>query len=133
MPQFAGPIKSKRPVLYWKKQLLQVQARIPRLLSLEVWCPNPPSRPNYFISWGSGSFYIKNPHKVPHRRLLHKLEYDGIRGSTYKWIYSWLSGCTQQVVLDGETRVVSAKCLTSLNGHLLRPGGTSPPCFSFTR
>ena len=31
---------------------------------------------------------------------------------------------------DGETRVVSAKCL---NGHLLRPGGTSPPGFSFTR
>ena len=29
--------------------------------------------------------------------------------------------------------VVSVKCLMSLNGHLLRPGGTSPPCFSFTR
>ena len=26
---------------------------------------------------------------------------------------------------DGETRVVSAKCLMSLNGHLLRPGGAS--------
>ena len=34
---------------------------------------------------------------------------------------------------DGETRVVSAKGLMSLNGHLLRPGGNSPPCFSFTR
>ena len=34
---------------------------------------------------------------------------------------------------DGETRVVSAKCLMSLNDHPLRPGGTSPPCFSFTR
>ena len=34
---------------------------------------------------------------------------------------------------DGETRVVSAKCLMSLNDHLLRPGGTSPPGFSFTR
>ena len=34
---------------------------------------------------------------------------------------------------DGETQVVSVKCLMSLNGHLLRPGGTSPPCFSFTR
>ena len=32
---------------------------------------------------------------------------------------------------DGETRVLSVKCLTSLNGHLLRPGGTSRPCFSF--
>ena len=34
---------------------------------------------------------------------------------------------------DGETRVVSAKCLMSLNGHLLRPRGTRPSCFSFTR
>ena len=31
-----------------------------------------------------------------------------------------------------KTPAVSAKCLMSLNGHLLRPGGTSPPCFSFT-
>ena len=34
---------------------------------------------------------------------------------------------------DGETWVASAKCLMSLNDHLLRPVGTSPPCFSFTR
>ena len=34
---------------------------------------------------------------------------------------------------DGETQVASVKCLMSLNGHLLRPVGTSPPCFSFTR
>ena len=34
---------------------------------------------------------------------------------------------------DGETQVVSVKCLMSLNGHLLRPGGTSPPCLFFTR
>ena len=27
--------------------------------------------------------------KVPHRRLLHKLEYYRIRGSTHKWINSW--------------------------------------------
>ena len=40
--------------------------------------------------------------KIPHRRLLHKLEYYGIRGSTHKWINSWLSGRTQQVVLDGQ-------------------------------
>ena len=38
--------------------------------------------------------------KVPHRRLLHKLEYYEIRGSTHKWINSWLSGRTQRVVLD---------------------------------
>ena len=40
--------------------------------------------------------------KVPHRRLLHKLEYYGIRGSTHKWINSWPSGRTQQLVLDGK-------------------------------
>ena len=40
--------------------------------------------------------------KVPHRRLLHKLEYYGISGSTHHWINSWLSGRTQQVVLDGQ-------------------------------
>ena len=40
--------------------------------------------------------------KVPHRRLFHKLEYYGIRGSTHKWINSWLSGRAQQVVLDGQ-------------------------------
>ena len=40
--------------------------------------------------------------KVPHRRLLYKLEYYGIRGSTHKLIDSWLSWRTQQVVLDGQ-------------------------------
>ena len=40
--------------------------------------------------------------KVPHRRLLHKLNYYGIRGSTHKWINSWLSGRAQKVVLDGQ-------------------------------
>ena len=40
--------------------------------------------------------------KVPHRRLLRKFDYYGIRGSTHKWINSWLSGRTQKVVLDGQ-------------------------------
>ena len=40
--------------------------------------------------------------KVPHRRLFGKLDYYGIQGSTHKWISSWLSGRSQQVVLDGE-------------------------------
>ena len=39
--------------------------------------------------------------KAPHMRLLHKLDYYGIRGSTHRWINSWLSGRTQQVVLYG--------------------------------
>ena len=40
--------------------------------------------------------------KVLHRRLLHKFDYYGIRGSTHKWISSWLTGRSQQVVLDGQ-------------------------------
>ena len=39
---------------------------------------------------------------VQHRRLLQKLDYYGIRGSTHKWTNSWLPGHTQQVVLDGQ-------------------------------
>ena len=40
--------------------------------------------------------------KVPHRRLLYKLHYYGIRGSTHQWIASWLSERFQKVVLDGQ-------------------------------
>ena len=40
--------------------------------------------------------------KVPHRRLLYKLDYYGIRGSTHKWISSWLSERSQKKVLDGQ-------------------------------
>ena len=40
--------------------------------------------------------------KVPHMRLLYKLDYYGIRGSTHKWISSWLSERSQKGVLDGQ-------------------------------
>ena len=40
--------------------------------------------------------------KVPHRRLLHKLDYYGIRGSSHKWISSRLFGRTRQIVLYGQ-------------------------------
>ena len=44
--------------------------------------------------------------KVPHRRLLYKLDDRyGIRGSTHKWISSWLSERSQKVVLDGQASV----------------------------
>ena len=38
--------------------------------------------------------------KVQCRRLLHKLNYYGIRGSIHKRVSSWLCWRTQQVVLD---------------------------------
>ena len=40
--------------------------------------------------------------KVPDKRLLYKLRYFGIRGSTHKWIASWLSEQYEKVVLDGQ-------------------------------
>ena len=39
--------------------------------------------------------------KVPHKRLLCKLDFYRIRGSTHKWIHSWLSERSHKVVLDG--------------------------------
>ena len=39
--------------------------------------------------------------RVPHRRLLEKLNHYGIRGQTHGWIKSFLSGRTQQVIVDG--------------------------------
>jgi hypothetical protein len=39
--------------------------------------------------------------KVPHQRLLHKLQYYGVRGTTLSWIESFLVGRTQQVALEG--------------------------------
>jgi len=42
--------------------------------------------------------------KVSHRLLLHKLNYYyGIRGSTFKWISSFLSGRSQRIVCNGFT------------------------------
>ena len=40
---------------------------------------------------------------VPHQRLLHKLEFYGITGSTLNWIRSWITSRTQTVVVDGES------------------------------
>ena len=39
--------------------------------------------------------------KVPHRRLLHKLRYYGIRNNTILWIQDFLSHRTQEVQLEG--------------------------------
>ena len=41
--------------------------------------------------------------KVPHKRLIHKLNYYGITGSIATWIETFLTGRTQQVVVNGPT------------------------------
>ena len=41
--------------------------------------------------------------KVAHRRLLHKIAYYGVRGSTLSWITAFLAGRSQQVLVDGKT------------------------------
>jgi len=45
--------------------------------------------------------------KVAHSRLLHKLDYYGIRGNLLNWLNSFLSGYSQQVVVVG---TISATC-----------------------
>ena len=39
--------------------------------------------------------------KVPHTRLVLKLDYCGIRGNVLAWLQSFLTNRTQQVVIDG--------------------------------
>jgi hypothetical protein len=39
--------------------------------------------------------------KVPHKRLLNKLNYYGIRSNTLQWIYSFLHDRKQLVLLEG--------------------------------
>ena len=41
--------------------------------------------------------------RVPHRRLLKKLNHNGFRGQTHGLIMSFLPGQTQQVIVDGAT------------------------------
>ena len=41
--------------------------------------------------------------KIPHKRLIHKLNYYGISGSIATWIYIVLIGRTQQVIVNGAT------------------------------
>jgi hypothetical protein len=46
--------------------------------------------------------------KVPHRRLISKLQYYGLSGEISTWVKNFLSGRTQQVVIDGHTSLPAA-------------------------
>ena len=61
--------------------------------------------------------------RVPHKRLLYKLHWYGIRGKLHQWIHAFLMERTQQVILDGTTSstvpVVSGVPQGSVLGPLL--------------
>jgi hypothetical protein len=59
--------------------------------------------------------------KVPHQRLLLKLEHYGIRGQTLKWIQSFLTDRTQQVVVEGKTSPVGKVTSGVPQGSVLGP------------
>ena len=41
--------------------------------------------------------------KVPHKRLLHKVQHYGIRGSVATWLLNFLTNRIQRVVVDGQS------------------------------
>ena len=58
---------------------------------------------------------------VPHQHLLRKLEFYGIGGSSLVWIEDFLTGRTQQVVIDSEFLVVAPVTSGVPQGSVLGP------------
>ena len=60
---------------------------------------------------------------MPHQRLLHKLNYYGVRGNTWNWEKDFLAKRTQQVTLEGQSStkadVISGVPQGTVMGQLL--------------
>ena len=59
--------------------------------------------------------------RVPHQRLLRKLDFYGIRGKINKWIESFLLNRTQQVLVEGETSCTGPVLSGVPQGSVLGP------------
>ena len=59
--------------------------------------------------------------KVPHSRLLYKLDYYGVRGQTNTWIKGFLSDWKQQVLLEGTHSNRTDVLLGVPQGNVLGP------------
>ena len=59
--------------------------------------------------------------KVPHMCLCHKLSQLGINGSLLEWIKNFVSGRTQQVIVNGEKISISAVSSGVPQGTVLAP------------
>ena len=68
--------------------------------------------------------FSKAFHRIPHQRLLAKIDHYGIRGQTYRWIQSFLSERSQQVIVDGS--VLIRQSTSSQRSTQRNSAGTTP-------